>query len=82
MSGDNGKEIQEEPQAEPQILEMRIVVEPGKPMMVHFPVLGDKIITYGFLKMAEKTLDTHYAQIEKPKIIPGKGGIMSFARRK
>ena len=77
MSGDNGDPKEETPQ----ILEMRIVVEPGKPMMVHFPLLDDKIITYGYLKMAEKIIDLHYAQ-NKPKIIKPKGGIINFVRGK
>lgn len=65
---DNGK----------QALEMTIKVDESKALMVSFPFLDDKILTYGFLKMAEKTLDEHY----KSKIVQPKGGIMDFARRK
>lgn len=43
-------------------------------MMVHFPMLNDRIATYGFLKMAEKTLDRHYIQAEQEKIILAKAG--------
>jgi len=81
--GDNGKIIGEESK-EPQeqkILEMRITVEPGKAMQVHFPFLGDKIATYGFLKLAEKVLDAHYEQ-SNPKIIQPKGSMMNFVRGK
>lgn len=75
----NGKSEPEEPKA----LEMRIVVEIGKPMIVHFPLLADKITTYGFLKMAEKTLDAHYKQVEQPsKIVHPKGGMLDFARKR
>ena len=65
---------------EPQVLEMRIIAEIGKPMQIFFPLLSDKVYAYGFLKMAEKVLDMHYNQ--KPKIISAKGGIMDFVRRK
>ena len=77
-SGDNGHP--KEPEG-PQVLEMRIVAEIGKPMMVHFPILNDKLAAYGFLKMAEKTLDEHYRQQGLAKIIHlSKGGMMNFVR--
>ena len=81
MSGDNGKDLGQNQEA-PTVIEMRIVAEVGKPMTVHFPVLMDKVVTYGFLKMAEKTLDAHYAQVEKKVIVQHKNGIMDFVRRK
>ena len=83
MSKDNGKLKPEEEQKDLPAIEMRIVVEPGKPCVVHFPILWDKTITYGFLKVAEKALDAHYAKIEeesKSKIIQPKGGIMDFVK--
>ena len=38
-------------------------------MIVTFPFLDDKFLTYGFLKMAEKTLDLFYTKSERPKIL-------------
>ena len=83
--GDNGKILinaDKEPEKppEPQVLEMKIIAEIGKPMQILFPLLGDNIFSYGFLKMAEKVLDNFYNQ--KPKIIQPKGGIMDFIRHK
>ncbi len=82
MSGDNGEVKKEErkPEETKPVI-MAIEMSPEGKMMVHFPLLNDKVATYGFLKMAEKTLDRHYAQIEQTKIIPAKGGIMNFGRR-
>lgn len=78
---DNGDIKKDESSEQPQAIEMRIIIERDKPMVVHFPFLNDKVLTYGFLKVAEKTLDAHYDQSGKPKIIPNPGGIMNFARR-
>ena len=75
---DNGDIVKEEPV---QSLEMRIVMEIGQPVKVHFPLLADKMASYGFLKIGEKTLDDFYKKQEF-KIIPAKGGIMDFVRRK
>ena len=75
--GDNGK-VQE--QKSPPI-EMKIIVEDGKPMQVFFPLLGNEMVTYGFLKLAEKTLDVHYLQ-SKSKIIKSGGSVMDFVRNK
>ena len=77
--GGNGGETKPE---EPKVVEMKIVLEVGKPMVVHFLALNDKIATYGFLKMAEKTLDEHYRQLQQQKVIPVKGSMLNFARRK
>lgn len=63
-------------------IEMVIRVEEGKGASVSFPKLDDKVLTYGFLKLGEKTLDKHYEQMEKSSIIQPKGGIMNFARNK
>lgn len=78
--GDNGKLDPVKPE-ETKPIQMVIEMFPadGK-MMVHFNLLTDKVATYGFLKMAEKTLDRHYALTEQSKVIPAKGGIMSFIR--
>ena len=80
--GDNGDLNKEElkPEAQPFIMAIEMSAE-GK-ITVHFPMLNDKVATYGFLKMAEKTLDRHYAQVEQAKIIPAKNGIMDFVRRR
>lgn len=79
MSGGNGEILKkEEP---PTSLEMRIVMEIGQPIKVHFPLLADKMATYGFLKVAEKTLDDFYKRQES-KIIPAKGNMLDWARRK
>ncbi|MFH1640473.1 MAG: hypothetical protein ABIA66_00780 [Candidatus Omnitrophota bacterium] len=78
---DNGKD-EIKPEVKPEEAKpvvMVIEMQPDGKMMVHFPLLNDKIATYGFLKMAEKTLDRHYAQIEQPKIVKP-GGIMNFVR--
>ena len=76
--GGNGEIKKEEPV---QSIEMRIVMEIGQPVKVHFPMLADKMATYGFLKVAEKTLDDFYKRQES-KIIPAKGGMLDWARRK
>mgnify|MGYP001583431193 CR=1 FL=1 len=73
--------LEEEKKDEIPVVEMKIVMEVGKPMMVHFPALHDKIATYGFLKMAEKVIDAHYRQIDMQKLVVPKGGMMDFARR-
>lgn len=79
MSGDNGNidKLQPPPEQEIKPIKMEIILEPGKPMRVGFPLLADRIATYGFLKMAEKTLDAHYVQ--KPKIVQPHG-IMDFVK--
>jgi hypothetical protein len=76
--GGNGEIKKEDPV---QSLEMRIVMEVGQPLKVHFPLLADKMATYGFLKIAEKTLDNFY-QRQESKIIPAKGNMLDWARRK
>ena len=76
--GGNGEIKKEEPV---QSIEMRIVMEIGQPLKVHFPMLADKMATYGFLKVAEKTLDDFYKRQES-KIIPAKGNMLNWARRK
>jgi len=83
MSDGNGKINPEQPQpTQSTPIEMRIVAEIGKPLIVHFPFLADKCATYGFLKLAEKTLDAHYEQLAKSAIVHPKRGIMDFVRRK
>ena len=81
-NGDGEKiEVKEETQEQkPQAIEMRIVAEPGLPVKVHFPFLIDKVATYGFLKLAEKVIDAHYAQ-QEPKIVPARGGFRNLFRR-
>lgn len=78
--GDNGKLEPVKPE-ETKPIQMVIEMFPvdGK-MMVHFNLLTDKVATYGFLKMAEKTLDRHYALMEQSKIIKPKGSILDFVR--
>ncbi len=77
--GDNGEIKKEEQKPINEKVVMVIEMSPDGKMMVHFNLLNDKIATYGFLKMAEKTLDRHYAQVEQAKIIKPKG-IMDFVR--
>jgi len=74
-SGDNGK-LEKKEIIEP--LVMTITAKPGEPVQVHFPFLNDKVVTYGFLKVAEKVLDAHYNQ--KPMIKPANGKMLNFAR--
>lgn len=76
-SGNNGEAVP----LEVKEMEMKITVKVNEPMIVHFPLLNDKILTYGFLKLAEKTLDNHYAG-QANKLIKPKNGIMDFVRRK
>ncbi len=47
---------------------MTIVVDTNGKVQVNFPFLKDKVLTYGFLKMAEKTIDSHYANLQESKI--------------
>ena len=61
-------------------VEMRIIAKPGEPLRVEFPYLMDKVVSYGFLKMAEKTLDAHYNQ--KPKIVQGSNRILNYVRNR
>lgn len=77
-SGNNGKPKIPEAHA---VIEMKIIFEQGKLMVVHFPFLNDKIASYGFLKMAEKTLDAHYKD-QETKVVQSNGGIMNFIRGK
>lgn len=66
--GDNGEIKLNQGEKLPKI-EMVIVQEEGKPIQVGFPFLHDKLATYGFLKLAEKTLDAHYREQAESKII-------------
>lgn len=80
---DNG-EIKPEEQKQGEVKPLQMIIDmsvEGK-LMVHFPLLNDKIATYGFLKAAEKTLDKHYSYLEQSKIIKTKGSILDFARRR
>lgn len=52
------------------VIAMVIVLEDMKPMKVTFPFLADKIATYGFLKLAEKTLDDYYKYQETKLVQP------------
>lgn len=70
----NGKEQEKKP------LEMTICLSPEGEMKVKFPLMAEKIFTYGFLKMAEKVLDKYYASKEVNIIKPKH--IMDFVRGK
>ena len=62
----------------PTNLVMTIIREPNGRMGVSFPLINDKIVTYGFLRMAEKVPDSYYEKmVPKP---PPKGGIAKFVR--
>ena len=76
----NGEDKHEEPQP----LVMVITMQPTGEMQVSFPLLGNQVASYGFLKMAEKTLDNFYKEAEKQaksKIVKPHG-IMDFVRGK
>ena len=53
----------------PNDIVMIIVLDRNGICKVDFQFLADKIATYGFLKLAEKTLDDFYKRAEKPKIL-------------
>jgi len=81
---DNGK-LKTEKQEQPKevVMVIRATIEG---MKVTFPALADKVVTYGFLKLAEKTLDDYYAQ-QKSRIIQAtnfanKNRFRNFLRRK
>jgi hypothetical protein len=81
MTEEEKKRLNEETakaEQEQQELTMCIKMTKKGGMAITFPGLNDKVITYGFLKMAEKTLDLHYARIEN--MPPVKGGIRNFVR--
>ena len=40
------------------------------------------IIGYGMLEFGKKGVDAHIARAQQKKILPAKGGIMNFVRRK
>lgn len=65
---------------EPKPLIMTISLHPTEGCKVAFPMMNDKIITYGTLRVAEKALDEFYGK--QNKIVQPKGNIMDFARRK
>ena len=76
----NGRKPEEQkPETQPLI--MQIEMSPEGLIKVTFPFLADKVATYGFLKMAEKTLDGHYAKLSQPKIVPARGGFRDLFRR-
>jgi len=62
------KEIERQSSGE-MVLEMKIIQKPGQPVQVAFPFLSDQLASYGFLKLAEKTLDKHYAGSKNSQII-------------
>jgi hypothetical protein len=82
LQGNNGKPVEPEPQKpeEPKPIQMMIDMSTDGKMTVHFPFLNDKCATYGFLKIAEKTLDKHYAYLEQSKIITGRNNFRNFIR--
>lgn len=74
-------DIKEEKQEEPKPLVMTVTLNPNGQMDVAFSMLANQMLSYGFLKMAEKTLDKFYKDVSKPKIVKPHG-IMDFARSK
>ncbi len=79
MSDEIKQEIPKEEQAKP--VEMRIILFPDGSNQVHFPLLNNKLITYGVLKLAEKNIDNYYKENDN-KIIKNSGGIINFLRGK
>jgi hypothetical protein len=82
MSDDKVETTQESLPLEPRPVEMVIKLVPQSGFTVSFPLMADKVATYGFLKMAEKTIDKHYKVIEEKRITPIKQGVIDFARRR
>ena len=72
-------EEKREPEKEPQPLIMIITMQLNGEMQVSFPMLANQIVSYGFLKMAEKTLDNFYTEQTKSRITKP-NGIMNFVR--
>jgi len=90
--GDNGElkkdELKPEASKQPEPLKeiiMTIKMD-SEGTKVEFPFLADKVMTYGFLKLAEKTLDGHYqmqnSRIIKEGNINNRNILRDFLRRK
>lgn len=73
-------EVKKEEEVQPQPLTLSITLNPDGKVSVNFPLLKDSIVTYGLMKLGEKVLDKHYAEANKPMIVPPKGGIRNFVR--
>jgi len=82
MTDEEKQKLEEEAKAaeKPKDLIMIIKQTPEGKMDVNFPFLGDKLLSYGFLKIAEKILDNFYARTDKEANTPPKGGIRNFVR--
>lgn len=65
----------------PEKLEMTIVMFKDGAIQVKYPLLNNKLASYGLLKMAEKTLDQHYRELDNMIVKPNNGNIIDFARR-
>ncbi len=65
---------------EPKPLIMTITMTPEGKMEVGFPMLNNQVFSYGFLKLAEKTLDNFYKEVNKP-MIHKSHGIIDFVRK-
>ena len=81
MNDEEKAKLQEEAKEadKPKDIVMTIIRSPDGKMGISFPLMGDKVIAYGFLKLGEKVLDAYYAKAENKT--PLKGGIMNFARK-
>ncbi len=63
---------------EPQEIKLIAIYEPNGQMKINFTFLSNEIVTWGFLKLIEKTLAAHYNP--SSKIVQPKGNIMNFVR--
>lgn len=69
------------PEQMPDKLEMTIVMFKDGSIQVKYPLLNNKLASYGLIKMAEKTLDQHYRELDNMIVKPNSGNIIDFARR-
>lgn len=70
--------------SEPQVpdkLEMVIVMFKDGSIQVKYPLLNNKLASYGLIKMVEKTLDQHYRELDNMIVKPDNGNIIDFAWR-
>lgn len=65
----------------PEKLEMTITMFKDGAIQVKYPLLDNKLASFGLLKMAEKTLDQHYRNLDNLIVKPNNGNIIDFARR-
>jgi hypothetical protein len=77
--GDNGKQNPQEPQFDCFIKIFFNTKTKDFASETHVP---DVIIGYGLCELGKKCVDTHIAKIQQQRVIPAKGGILNFVRRR